>query len=35
VQWLAPAGGDYRLIERSLLIELGPGELAERIDWPA
>ena len=35
VQWLAPAGGEYRPIERSLLIELGPGELAERIDWPA
>jgi hypothetical protein len=35
VHWLGlNAGGDYRAIERSPLIALGPAELAERIDWP-
>jgi Uma2 family endonuclease len=34
VHWLGLAGGEYRDIERSGLIELGPAELAERIDWP-
>lgn len=27
--------GDYRPAQRSSLIELGPAELAERIEWPA
>lgn len=34
VHWLALAGGEYGEVERSALIELGPGELAKRIDWP-
>lgn len=34
VRWLGLSGGEYREIERSGLIDLGPRELAERIDWP-
>jgi len=34
VHWLALAGGEYREVQRSGLIGLGPGELAERLDWP-
>ncbi len=34
IHWLALSGGEYREVQRSDLIELGPGELAERIDWP-
>ena len=35
VHWLAlQPGGEYREIERSSLIALGPAELAEQIDWP-
>jgi Uma2 family endonuclease len=35
VQWLGLApGGEYRPIERSGLIDLGPSDLAEQIDWP-
>lgn len=34
IHWLALAGGEYRELERSGLIDLGPAELAERIDWP-
>jgi Uma2 family endonuclease len=34
VHWLGLAGGEYRPIERSGLIDLGPDELAEQIDWP-
>ena len=34
VHWLALAGGEYREAQRSSLIELGPDELAARIDWP-
>jgi Uma2 family endonuclease len=40
IDWLALSpregedGGEYRPVERSALIDLGPGELAERIDWP-
>jgi Uma2 family endonuclease len=34
VHWLARTGEEYREAERSALIELGPAELAERIDWP-
>lgn len=33
--WLRLAGGEYRPIERSALIDLGAAELRERIDWPA
>jgi len=35
VDWLGLNEGEYRPIARSDLIELGAGELAERIDWPA
>jgi Uma2 family endonuclease len=28
------AGGEYRPIQRSGLLDLGSSELAERIDWP-
>lgn len=36
IDWLAlHEGGDYEPIERSRLIELGPSELGERIEWPA
>jgi Uma2 family endonuclease len=35
VQWLGlEAGGEYRPIERSRLIGLGPSALAEKLDWP-
>ena len=32
VQWLALLDGDYRQVERSRLLDLGAGELVERID---
>jgi Uma2 family endonuclease/predicted transcriptional regulator len=35
VHWFALSVGEYRPVVRSGLVELGPGELAERIDWPA
>jgi hypothetical protein len=34
VSWLELAGSQYREAPRSSLIELGPEELAERIEWP-
>jgi Uma2 family endonuclease len=34
IDWLALDGGEYRPVERSELIDLGPRELAERIEWP-
>jgi Uma2 family endonuclease len=34
VHWLARSGEEYREVKRSGLIELGPAELAERIEWP-
>ncbi|PZS08136.1 MAG: hypothetical protein DLM64_13200 [Solirubrobacterales bacterium] len=34
VSWLALRDGEYRPVKRSGLIELGPTELAGRIDWP-
>jgi hypothetical protein len=34
VHWLGLTGGEYRPLERSGLIDLGAGELAQRIDWP-
>ena len=34
VQWLGLTGERYEPLERSGLIELGPAELAEQIDWP-
>ncbi|MDQ6805037.1 MAG: Uma2 family endonuclease [Actinomycetota bacterium] len=34
VTWLALRGDEYRPVARSGLVELGPAELAERLDWP-
>jgi Uma2 family endonuclease len=34
VHWFRLVGEEYLAVERSGLIELGPDELAERIDWP-
>jgi hypothetical protein len=34
VTWLALRNGEYRPVQRSRLIELGPAELADRLDWP-
>jgi Uma2 family endonuclease len=34
VEWLRLSAGEYARTERSGLIELGPAELAARIDWP-
>jgi len=36
VDWLGlEPGGEYARIERSRLLDLGPVELAEQLDWPA
>jgi Uma2 family endonuclease len=34
VDWMSLTAGRYDPIERSRLIDCGPAELAERIDWP-
>lgn len=34
VHWFRLMGDRYGCVRRSELIELGPGELAARIDWP-
>jgi Uma2 family endonuclease len=34
VQWFGLTDGDYEPIDRSRLIELGPAELTELLDWP-
>jgi len=34
VTWLALHDGEYKPVRRSRLLELGPAELAERLDWP-
>jgi len=34
VDWLALTDGEYRPTERSALIDLGPAQLAEQVDWP-
>jgi Uma2 family endonuclease len=34
VHWFALRDGEYESVERSALIELGPVELAEQLDWP-
>ncbi|MGI8730974.1 MAG: Uma2 family endonuclease [Solirubrobacteraceae bacterium] len=34
VTWLELRDGEYAPVERSGLIELGPSELAEQLDWP-
>ncbi len=34
VHWLALTDGEYREVQRSGLMDIGPTELAARIDWP-
>ena len=34
VQWLALTGGEYKPVEHSGLIDLGPDQLSRLIDWP-
>jgi hypothetical protein len=34
VAWLGLRGGEYQPIQRSRLVELGPDDLAGRLDWP-
>jgi Uma2 family endonuclease len=34
VHWLGLNGDEYQPIEHSGLIDLGPAELADKIDWP-
>jgi hypothetical protein len=34
VDWRGLIGGEYRPLERSAPIDLGPDELAAQIDWP-
>jgi len=34
ITWLALRDGEYRPVQRSGLIELAPGELAQQLDWP-
>jgi Uma2 family endonuclease len=34
VHWLKRSGGEYRDTQSSSLIELGPQQLTQRIDWP-
>jgi hypothetical protein len=34
VDWLGLDDGEYHLIERSGLIDLGPAELTKQLDWP-
>jgi hypothetical protein len=34
VDWLGLEASRYRPVERSALLNLGPDELAEQIDWP-
>lgn len=34
VTWLALQDGEYAPVERSGLVDLGPAELAARLDWP-
>jgi Uma2 family endonuclease len=34
VSWMGLQAGEYKHLNRSRLIELGPAESAKRIDWP-
>lgn len=34
VHWFALVDGEYHPLVRSSLIDLGPAELAQRLDWP-
>jgi Uma2 family endonuclease len=34
VDWLGLNDGEYQPIKQSSLVDLGPSELAEQIDWP-
>ena len=35
VDWLALKEGEYRPVRRSGVIEFGPAELHDEIDWPS
>lgn len=35
VDWLALKDDEYRTIEQSGLIDMGPSDLAKQLDWPA
>lgn len=34
VHWLSLEEGEYTPVEQSALVELGPAELADQLDWP-
>lgn len=34
VSWMGLEAGSYQHLKRSRLVEIGPAELAELIDWP-
>jgi Uma2 family endonuclease len=34
ISWLRLVGGEYQRVQRSGLIEIGPTELSEQLDWP-
>ena len=34
IHWLGLANGEYHPIEHSTLIDLGPAQLTQKIDWP-
>ena len=34
VDWLALDNGEYRKLERGAMIELGPVELHDQLQWP-
>jgi Uma2 family endonuclease len=34
VDWLSLGHGEYRKVDRSAVIELGPDELHKQLDWP-
>ena len=34
VNWLGLSDAEYRPIERSGLVDLAAGDLAEQLDWP-
>jgi Uma2 family endonuclease len=33
VSWMGLEGGEYRPVERSRVIEFGPGELSQKLEW--
>jgi len=34
IAWLGLRDGEYHPLDRSALIEIGPVELTDRLDWP-